>query len=424
MIGPPLILLGIDSPIGLSLVRELGRAGVPVHGIGRDRRALGFYSRWLGEGHMRPEGDADTLALLRRIARRSGAKFIITVSMNDALMIREAADAGKLPGLKPLLPSLEKLNLVNDKSAICLIASRIGIEVPQTWEPALADLAADLPALAYPCVLKWRDPQQALDRLAARGLPLLKAEYAYDAADLRAKLERYRPAEILPMVQSYVPGSGLGQMFVMHRGAASLRFQHQRLHEWPPEGGVSTLCESLPPDAHADLMTRSEALLREIGWEGPAMVEYRYDERSGRAVLMEINGRFWGSLPLASHAGAPFGLATYYALGLDRALPALQTYEAGLRCRFMIAETRRLLRILFALRHIPDRSLRFSKLREVGGFLAGFLRKPRYYVFSWRDPLPFLVDLFFILRRAGAGLSRLIPRSRPGRRTQRRPLKS
>ena len=76
------------------------------------------------------------------------------------------------------------------------------------------------------------------------------------------------------------------------------------------------------PDAHAALMERSEALLRAIGWEGPAMVEYRYDEATGAAVLMEINGRLWGSLPLAGHAGAEFALGTYYALGLGRAPPA------------------------------------------------------------------------------------------------------
>jgi predicted ATP-grasp superfamily ATP-dependent carboligase len=396
-------LLGIDSPIGLALVRELGRAGIDVQGVAHDRRALGLYSRWLGQAYFRPDDEASLLPLLRRIARRTGARFIMTVAMSDSLMIREAADAGQLPGLTPLLPSVEKLRLVNDKAEVCRIAERLGIEVPRTWEPASADLGADLPTLSYPCVLKWRDPEQAMGLLSAARLPLLKTEYVDDAGALREVLERYRPAGIFPMVQNYVPGAGLGQMFVMHGGAAILRFQHRRIHEWPPEGGVSTLCESIGPEAHPELMARSEALLREIGWEGPAMVEYRYDQRTGRAVLMEINGRFWGSLPLAFHAGAPFGLATYHALGLDRPLPTLQAYRAGVRCRFMIAETRRLLRILFARRSIPDRSLRISKAGAVGSYLKGFVDGSRCYVFSWADPLPFLADMAFVIRRASGG---------------------
>jgi predicted ATP-grasp superfamily ATP-dependent carboligase len=171
-------------------------------------------------------------------------------------------------------------------------------------------------------------------------------------------------------------------------------------------------------------MARSEALLREIGWEGPAMVEYRHDERSGRAVLMEINGRFWGSLPLAAHSGAPFGLAAYHALGLDCPVPDPQPYKTGVRCRFMVAETRRLVRILLARRAIPDRSIHFSRSRELGSFIGGFVDGSRYYVFSWRDPLPFLADIAFILRRAGSLVVRLVPTRSRGRTAGTRSLKA
>ena len=407
--GPPIILLGIDSPIGLALVRELGRAGIEVHGIAAERRGLGLYSRGLHAGYLQPADEAGTLALLRRIVRRHGARFVTAVSMRDCLWLRDAADAGQLPGLKPLLAGADTLRLVNDKAAIAGVAERLGIETPRTWQPRLADLAGELPDLDYPAVLKWRDPERAVAPLATAGLDLLKTDYAHGPAELRAVLERYRPAGILPMVQAYVPGRGLGQMFVMKDGAAVLRFQHRRLHEWPPEGGVSTLCESVAADAHPDLMARSEALLREIGWEGPAMVEYRHDEATGRAVLMEINGRFWGSLPLAFHAGAPFALATYCALGLNRPLPPLPPYKAGVKSRFLIPETRRLLRLLFAQRRIPDRTLRWSRAGELGAYVKGCVDGTRHYVWSWRDPAPMLVDIAFVLRRIARALASSIP---------------
>src|SRR5690606_28748671 len=92
---------------------------------------------------------------------------------------------------------------------------------------------------------------------------------------------------------------------------ATLCFQHERLHEWPPEGGVSTLCRSVPLERHQEQMAKSVALLVSLGWSGPAMVEYRYDPGRGRYVLMEINGRFWGSQPLAYHCGAHFAWEGY-----------------------------------------------------------------------------------------------------------------
>lgn len=62
-------------------------------------------------------------------------------------------------------------------------------------------------------------------------------------------------------------------------------------------GGFSSVCDALPLSEHQALQAQSVALLRAIGWEGVAMVEYRFDPATGTAVLMEINGRFWGSYP-------------------------------------------------------------------------------------------------------------------------------
>jgi predicted ATP-grasp superfamily ATP-dependent carboligase len=391
---PPVIVVGIDSPIGLAVVRELGGAGIDVHGIARTKRGVGLYSRYLARGYVCAEGGEALIDQLLSIAASSGASLVMTVSMGDALSVRAAADAGRLPGLRPLLPSANRLALVNDKAAICDLAEGLQIPVPRTWQPQ--DVDGPLPPSLFPCVLKWRDPELAAKPLAQFGLPMLKSEFVYDEISLRAALARYRPMGVYPMVQSFCPGSGLGQMFLMKDGRAVMSFQHRRLHEWPPEGGISTLCESLPPDENAELMAKSEELLRQIGWEGPAMVEYRHDPETGKVALMEINGRFWGSLPLASAAGARFALATYFAIGLGEE-PPTSSYRAGLRCRFLVPETRRLLRVTFGRAAIPDRSLKLSAIRELVDYLSGFISS-RHYVFCHSDPQPFVADMLFMGR--------------------------
>jgi len=410
---PPVILLGVDSPIGLAVVRELGAAGVEVHGIARSSRGLGLWSRHLARGYVRAADDDALVPQILDIAQSSGASLLMTVSMSDALFVRDAADSGRLPGIRPLVADKHKLVLVNDKAAVCAVAERLSIPVPRTWEPCAANEPLP-PGFSFPVILKWRDPEVAGPVLERLGLGLLKSELARDEAELRAALSRYRTAGVYPLVQSYCPGTGLGQMFLMKDGRALIRFQHCRLHEWPPEGGVSTLCESLPPGEHPALMERSEALLREIGWEGPAMVEYRYDVATGAAALMEINGRFWGSLPLASAAGAQFGLGTYLALGLGEAVGE-QAYRPGLRCRYFVPETRRLLRIMLAPSKIADPCLRFSRTRELLRYFAGFFGA-RHYVFRVSDPLPFFADIVFMAREAAhSAISKLRPR--PDERT-------
>jgi predicted ATP-grasp superfamily ATP-dependent carboligase len=395
---PPAIVLGIDTPIGLTVIRELGAHGVPVYGIARTPAAVGLHSRWLARGYLRPAADDRLRDLLNKIAEREGAPFLLTISEADALFAASNRENGGFPKLRPLVPPSRILRLVNDKAATCEVAAELGIEIPEKWQPGAAQ--AEPPQhLKYPCILKWADPGRIAPLLARHDLPLRKTQYCYSPEELRAALHAYAALDRFPMVQSFAPGFGLGHLIFMHTGEPLLRFRHQRLSEWPPEGGSSSVCRSLPLLENDPLFARSVALLRRIGWEGAAMVEYRHDETTGRSVLMEINGRFWGSLPLANHCGAPFAWLTYAVLGLGRNEEA-PSYRAGLVCRYMVPETRRLFTILFRPGDIQNRDLTFNRARETGRFIGQFLDpRTRYYVFRWRDPMPFIADMLAILRK-------------------------
>jgi hypothetical protein len=93
-----------------------------------------------------------------------------------------------------------------------------------------------------------------------------------------------------------------------------------------------------------------------------------------------------------------FALGTYLALALGEA-PHQARYRAGLRCRYMVPETRRLLRVTIGRRAIADPGLRFSPGREALRYLTGFFGS-RFYVLRLSDPLPFIADLAFMAREA------------------------
>ena len=71
------ILLGADSPIGLTIIRELGGHGVAVHAIGASRRALGLYSRFVASRHRRVQGDDALTAQLEGIAGPLGGAWVL-----------------------------------------------------------------------------------------------------------------------------------------------------------------------------------------------------------------------------------------------------------------------------------------------------------------------------------------------------------
>ena len=387
----PVLLIGVDTPIGLTVLRELGQHGVPVICVGRGPYSLGRHSRYCSHFVDRPAGPiAQWLAPLVK-AHRIGA--VMAISESDLVQLAALDPVEQHCAI--LAPRADRMALVLDKQETLDLARDHDIATPASWQPSPGDTIREIAqTLVFPVAVKWADPPAMVARLEAAGIALEKVEYAVDAPALCALLAKYNALGAYPLVQTYCPGYGLGQMLNMHGGKATLRFQHRRLREWPVSGGVSTFCEAVPLTEHSDQMARSEALLAAIGWEGPAMVEYRYDPATGTYWLMEVNGRFWGSIPLAHHAGAWFGWEAWRTqLRGDRDIKEWAGKRA--KARYAIPDIKHLAAIMRDGTVSVPRRLGFA-----ARFALAFL-DPRvgYYVWSWRDPGPFFADMRGVLAK-------------------------
>jgi predicted ATP-grasp superfamily ATP-dependent carboligase len=214
--------------------------------------------------------------------------------------------------------------------------------------------------LPYPVVLK---PHRSRVR-TPDGWQSCTVSYALGEEDLRRRLAAM-PKEYFPvLLQERVVGPGLGFFALYDRGSCLATFSHRRLREKPPSGGVSVLCESIRvPPSTADAADR---LLRELGWQGVAMVEFKVDRRDGTPRLMEINGRFWGSLQLAVDAGVDFPNLLLDLLD-GRATPPAD-YRVGVKSRWFWGDVDSLLTTLVGRQRdeLPGVS---GRLAAVGRFL-------------------------------------------------------
>lgn len=396
---PPCIVLGLETQIGLGLVRELGRAGVVVIGVSHDPNAIGLASRYVSRKIVVPRPrSAELITTLRTLGEEVGPCCLLTVS--EANLQWLAAHRHELGKVRPVVPGDEQLATVLDKQLTLQAAIAVGILVPQTREiTSMMEAQTLANDFAFPAVLKWKDPNTITKRLADLGLTLLKAEYVYTAEQFLAAASRYEKLGVWPMVQSYCPGRGLGQFFYMNKGEAVRRFQHLRVAEWPPEGGFSSVCDAVALTEHLALQEKSIALLRHIGWEGVAMVEYRWDTGTGRAVLMEINGRYWGSYPLAVQCDAGFALISHH-LENGLGMPDLLPVRNGVRCRMVSTEVKRLVRIILQPSKIVDQAFKLRPTEEIVRFARDFFRPGVcYYVWDRCDPRPFARDVMNMWRK-------------------------
>ncbi len=79
------------------------------------------------------------------------------------------------------------------------------------------------------------------------------------------------------------------------------------------------------------------ALMAALRWTGVAMVEFKHDPATGRSWLMEINGRFWGSIQLAIAAGVDFPWL-YVRQALTGAAPGPVTADPRVRMLWLLGD--------------------------------------------------------------------------------------
>jgi len=150
------------------------------------------------------------------------------------------------------------------------------------------------------------------------------------------------------------------------------------------------LRESMP--LQPQLKEYSERLLKALNWQGIAMVEFKQDRKSGRFMLMEINGRFWGSLQLAIDAGVNFPvLLTLSAIG-QKIVP-VNDYKIGVKSRWFWGDVDALLLRLFKSAkelQLPPGSP--GRLKTLFQFLKLKEKNTRYEVLDRDDIKPWLYE--------------------------------
>jgi predicted ATP-grasp superfamily ATP-dependent carboligase len=229
------------------------------------------------------------------------------------------------------MPSQRALDAVSDKYRTIKLAESFAIGIPRT---KLVESTADLSAweaAVFPVVVKDRFSIRWTNDKAVFG----SVAYAYNFAELKDNVaERLRIAGDV-LVQEFASGVGIGFSCFVAGGETFLPFQWERIREVDPRGSASSARKSIALDP--SLVSQSQRLITEMGFEGVAMVEYKKTP-DGRLILMEINGRPWGSigLPMACGIDYPRYLVDWCLNGTLP--PASISYRENVTCRRVVGE--------------------------------------------------------------------------------------
>jgi len=379
-----------DQRPALALTRSLGRRGICVLVGAEQSASLASASKYCVRHVTYPSPyqhpEAFDRFLLDFVQRERVDVVVPVTDVTTHLVARNWPLLGRHTATAA--PPFDAFDFVANKWRLLQRASECGIPTPRTHlVDGRSGLRPLIAQIEYPAVVK---PLRSRIRTDA-GWLLATVQYARSESDL---IRLYEDTEYLAgypsLIQERIVGPGVGVFVLCDRGRLRAAFAHRRVREKPPSGGASVLCESIALDP--ELLDQAMRLFGPLGWHGVAMMEFKQDRRTGRSFLMEVNGRFWGSLDLAVQAGVDFPYLSYQ-LAMCQPVEAPQTYKVGVRSRWLLGDLDHLLLRLFHSnddQHLPDGMP--SRARALLDFMRLAGTGLHYDVISRDDPRPFVYE--------------------------------
>ncbi|MGI9002298.1 MAG: hypothetical protein ACR2GH_11600 [Pseudonocardia sp.] len=321
---PPAYVLG-GYEAGLAVIRSLGRSGVPVVAVVSSDGERAERSRHAGMTVLSPDPAdqaRDYVDLLLGLADKRGEGVLIPTTDESLEAVSAHRDELARRHLVAC-PSHAAACLFLDKERTSDVAAHAGVDAPRTASPATeAELDALAGDLHFPCLVK---PRESYRYNRAFGVKMNRVE---DRTQLRDVWRRAAALGIGTLVQELIPGpetGGVNYNVYLVDGEPVVEFTSRKVRLAPRDFGYPCAVVSGPVP---EVVEPGRKIVRAMGIEGFANVEFKRDARDGRYKLMEVNGRPNMSGALAVRCGVDFPLMGYRHL-VDGTPPTAGSWAEG-----------------------------------------------------------------------------------------------
>lgn len=218
------------------------------------------------------------------------------------------------------LPSHESIEFAFSKDKLSLLNNIPGVNYPKTLS---FDSINELKKIIKhgPCVVKSKNESNIkVDTIYLDGCIQDNIKLVH--------IEEMIRDEIKLLVQERVNGVGRGFFCIAKNGLVQLYYMHERIREFPITGGSSTAAKSIYCKKLHEI---SISIVKYLNWNGPLMIEFKYDSIHDKYHLIELNPKFWGSLELSYAIGLSFGKCLVDLFNNEKSLNISNEYKRGIK---------------------------------------------------------------------------------------------
>ncbi|PKH86071.1 hypothetical protein [Colwellia sp. Bg11-28] len=319
-----------DSMGAVAVIRSLGQHGYNVFASSSKSDALGCQSNFIKQAVKCPEYGGEYLVWLRQYIKANDIHAIIP-SEGFYLIIKEHYE--EFTHLLPLTSSKEEVYR-------CLCKVDVFDAFLNSGETAMTEHISNTLVVSSIEAVDW-------DETSAWNYPLfIKGDgfYAHQGDDAKIvkanTLEEAKSAvaEVFEafhkvIVQDCSEGVKATVNLLFQDGKLLAESMAVATHESPHTGGLTSLRHSW---WHQPMYEDAVKRMQFLNWNGPAMVEYKWDDSTQKFDFIELNSRYWAALNLDILAGIHFPCIhlDYFFEGLSADEPIRLTGKINVRNTF------------------------------------------------------------------------------------------
>lgn len=293
------LLLGAENILALSVIRTLGSImpEAKIHTLSpfNGKKPVSERSKYIDSRHyFSGWKDENFHSLLKNKIKETGADLVLPVSEQSVRKLSMLQDDLKGSVYLPPLPTTKVYDQLERKDDLASFLSSRNFAYAKTWQLNETDVSR-LDDEIFPLMLKpiW----------GSSGVGIQKIDDRESLEKIITEIDKQNY-----ILQEYLPGRDYGCSILAIDGEIKAYTIQKVLAN--KKFGVATAIRFLHNE---QILKTTRQVVKKTGYSGVAHLDYRLDDRDGKAKLIDFNARFWFSLLGSKAAGIDFVFLTCLA---------------------------------------------------------------------------------------------------------------
>lgn len=362
---------------GLSLIRSLGRHGIPMVAVDYSRHPIGFFSKYVVEKAIAPDPRESPRRFLAFLLNKSDKwRGGLLIPTNDEIL--EVISHHKKVLSKSYMvaaPDWNALKNILNKRILYKNALNAAVPVPSTFYPkSMESLLRHKDEYVYPCVLKPCLTYLFRDRFKR------KVFVIRNFSELKSKFEYTQKIGLEMMIQEIIPGKDdtlyTYAAYYDSNSKPLAEYTSRKLRQIPPGFGGPRIMEVTDTP---EIVEYSRRLLSRLSYTSLCNIEYKKDSRDSDFKLLDLNARSGISISLSITNGVDFPWIMYNDMVLHRKVQTRRRDKHRMWAHLYGD-------LIASFRYHNKENWR------INDYLRPYFTRTYFAVFAWDDMLPFFMQ--------------------------------